>query len=102
MPMREYDEKVQSLSQFAETLLDRPTRYRSYGIHAPAYLSGLEVYKRSHGEKPHTSLLVGALTPSTVTEYTAVTDHIFPNANLHLLDIEGTTTLQACKANGVT
>jgi|GEM_PF-3769126 len=101
-PSREIHEKAQSLRQYAETLLGTEVIYPSYGMHAPSYLSGLEEYKRLHSQETHSSLLVGALTPSTVTEFAVVTRHVFPAADLHMLDIEGVTTRNACEASNVT
>jgi len=103
LDMREFTEKSQSQTQFAETLLDKPTNFLSYGMHAPLFLHGLERHKKETAQNTssYKSLLVGSLTPSTTTEFAVITRHIFPNAKLQVMDIEvSDDTINACVANG--
>src|SRR5258708_1877196 len=99
---RERSEKVQAFQQHAEGLLGKGG-YASYGIHAPSYLTALTFYQDDVVGSPqgHSSLLVGAYTPATISEYAAITDHVFPNADLHVIDVDGVTTARLCEGGGM-
>jgi len=100
---RTIGERTQAFRQRSEIFINpENTHYLSYGISAPSYYKALS--KQRNAEKvssTHRSLLVGALTPETVSEYVGVTTHVFPNADLHVVDIEGDATRKACEANDV-
>lgn len=96
---REVGEKAATFQQLGEALLDRSPTVMSYGIHEPSYMQSLQRLSR-RSVLPVNSLLLGALTPQTVYDYSYVTRQTFPDISLHAIDLEGISTVDAYRATG--
>lgn len=83
----------------AEGLLNRPTGLTTYGVHAQTYLAELSEKRRSTSN--FRALLVGALTPYTVREFAQTVRHVFPDATLAVMDIEGIETRKEAENLGI-
>ncbi|MEK7571640.1 MAG: class I SAM-dependent methyltransferase [Patescibacteria group bacterium] len=95
-------ERFQQFGQLAETLLDLPPTYFSYGLFASSYIRGLQRQQeepRKTGE-PQRTLLAGALTEDTVKEYTSSVRFIHPDALCYVTDVEGESTSKLPEASG--
>lgn len=90
---RKVAEIGQQFLQLAERLLDIEIDVYSYGIFFPSYQKMLTKAKNS-GNIPHDSktLLVGALTKDTASEYQQLMKQIFPSGQALTIDLEGIDT----------
>lgn len=95
---REFDEIAEELDLLGELLTDSQPDILSYGITAENYLTGLSLHRKTNtnNEKnAHTSLFVGALTPSDIREYASCVKQVYPKANCLVTDIKGEKTPKA-------
>ena len=89
---RSEKEASQTFKQAAELLeaYVKEYGYNSYGLFGPSYEQELKDQQKYFSLKdPYRSLLVGAYTTDTAVEYTATVKNIFPQAETHIIDIEG-------------
>ena len=90
-------EDYQQLTQRAEVLLDadRP-QASSYGVNMLNYLDGLREQKshNPHWNTGHKAILLGAYTTDTIHEFAVTVRDIHPDAECHVIDIEGYKTAQ--------
>ncbi len=86
-------EKSQQTFQLVENLLNCKPVTNSYGLFAPSYLHALEEQAEIRPlADGYRSLLVGALTPDTITEYAATVRRVYHGAFCSVVDIEGHDT----------
>jgi SAM-dependent methyltransferase len=96
---RSANEKIVRLIQLIESLTEIPSRVITYGTYVGNYIQALNQYKAENTENSgkHRSLLVGALSETTVSEYAATVRSVFPNAECLLVDLEGANTVKAAR-----
>lgn len=92
-------EKEQSFLQNTEGLFGMDFNYHSYGEFAPSFLESLEMHKMKNPASVdgNRSLLTGAVTTATVSEFAAINRHVFPGSKLDIIDIAGISAEQACR-----
>ncbi len=92
---RRYNERMNALMQLTEGLLDVEPVFASYGLYMPSYLAALSEQKEGgEGSESHVALLVGAMTTTTVNEFTQTIGSIFENPTSLIIDIEGRDTAE--------
>ncbi len=96
----ENEQMIHQFGLLSEGLSRKDSELLTYGLHGASYLLGLYKYSAGLGEdhSPKKSLLAGAMTTATINEYTAITDHVFPGSEHHVLDIDTRSIRQVCKS----
>ena len=85
-------EKAAELSNLAELLFDFDGRNITYGTFLPSYAQMLARLKAEKPADSHRALLVGALTPRTIREFSAAVHRQFPMASCMAVDISAEAT----------
>jgi len=88
--MRLRAEREQQFRQRVESWLGVENNLNSYGYYIPSYLPVLR--EQQPQSTPHRALLVGALTPDTVTEFVSTISLAFPQNECFVIDPEGIET----------
>jgi len=84
---------MQQTVQSGELLLGLDSYASSYGLYMPSYLYALQMQEEQTAKNgPYRSLLVGALSPDTIREYATTVRTIHPDAEIHVIDLEGGLT----------
>ncbi len=85
-------EKFSALWALIEGYKDKEIACNTYGRYLPSYAEMLKLQGEPLGNTNHRSLLVGAISVLTVSEYCKVVRNAFPQAECSVVDLEGIET----------